>query len=203
MGPSGAGKSTLLHILGMHDAAWSGEYYFLDQAGPSLKPEAAGRAPQAAHRLRVSELPPARQPDGVREPRDSAVVSQREPQRAPGHGRRRAGSVSDRREEGSLSESAVGRPAAAGRRRARGHREAAGDSGRRADRQPAFGPGQGNHGAVPDAERGGHDDRAGDALRRERVVRLARSFTCATAGSSTTRRPLWRTNRTSGRARWR
>jgi putative ABC transport system ATP-binding protein len=27
MGPSGAGKSTLLHILGMHDAAWSGEYH--------------------------------------------------------------------------------------------------------------------------------------------------------------------------------
>jgi ABC-type lipoprotein export system ATPase subunit len=31
MGPSGAGKSTLLHILGMHDAAWTGEYFFLDQ----------------------------------------------------------------------------------------------------------------------------------------------------------------------------
>jgi len=31
MGPSGAGKSTLLHILGMHDAGWSGEYHFLDQ----------------------------------------------------------------------------------------------------------------------------------------------------------------------------
>ena len=31
MGPSGAGKSTLLHILGMHDSAWSGEYYFMDQ----------------------------------------------------------------------------------------------------------------------------------------------------------------------------
>src|ERR1700681_559212 len=31
MGPSGAGKSSLLHILGMHDAAWSGEYHFLDQ----------------------------------------------------------------------------------------------------------------------------------------------------------------------------
>jgi ABC-type lipoprotein export system ATPase subunit len=27
MGPSGAGKSTLLHILGMHDAAWTGEYF--------------------------------------------------------------------------------------------------------------------------------------------------------------------------------
>jgi len=31
MGPSGAGKSTLLHILGMHDAAWEGEYSFLEQ----------------------------------------------------------------------------------------------------------------------------------------------------------------------------
>jgi ABC-type lipoprotein export system ATPase subunit len=31
MGPSGAGKSTLLHLLGMHDSAWSGEYYFFDQ----------------------------------------------------------------------------------------------------------------------------------------------------------------------------
>ena len=30
MGPSGAGKSTLLHVLGMHDSAWSGEYYFAD-----------------------------------------------------------------------------------------------------------------------------------------------------------------------------
>jgi putative ABC transport system ATP-binding protein len=31
MGPSGAGKSTMLHIVGMHDSAWTGEYYFLDQ----------------------------------------------------------------------------------------------------------------------------------------------------------------------------
>ncbi|MGD8277220.1 MAG: ABC transporter ATP-binding protein [Gemmatimonadota bacterium] len=31
MGPSGAGKSTLLGILGMLDAAWRGEYWFLDQ----------------------------------------------------------------------------------------------------------------------------------------------------------------------------
>ena len=26
MGPSGAGKSTLLHVLGLHDAGWTGEY---------------------------------------------------------------------------------------------------------------------------------------------------------------------------------
>jgi len=32
MGPSGAGKSTLLHLLGMHDTAWTGEYYLLDHA---------------------------------------------------------------------------------------------------------------------------------------------------------------------------
>lgn len=31
MGPSGAGKSTLLHVLGMHDSAWTGEYYLMDQ----------------------------------------------------------------------------------------------------------------------------------------------------------------------------
>src|SRR5258706_13611822 len=32
MGPSGAGKSTMLHIFGMHDTAWTGEYYLLDHA---------------------------------------------------------------------------------------------------------------------------------------------------------------------------
>mgnify|MGYP001556111439 FL=1 len=30
MGPSGSGKSTLLHLLGMHDSAWTGEYYLMD-----------------------------------------------------------------------------------------------------------------------------------------------------------------------------
>lgn len=39
MGPSGAGKSSLLHILGMHDAAWSGEYDFLGQPVHRLAPK--------------------------------------------------------------------------------------------------------------------------------------------------------------------
>jgi len=39
MGPSGAGKSTLLHIIGMHDTAWSGEYYFMDQPVHRLNPK--------------------------------------------------------------------------------------------------------------------------------------------------------------------
>ncbi len=42
MGPSGAGKSTLLHILGMHDTAWSGEYYFTDQAVHRLNAKQRG-----------------------------------------------------------------------------------------------------------------------------------------------------------------
>jgi len=42
MGPSGAGKSTLLSILGMLDASWTGEYYFLDH--PVHKMNAKQRA---------------------------------------------------------------------------------------------------------------------------------------------------------------
>ncbi|MBV6522333.1 MAG: putative ABC transporter ATP-binding protein YknY [Gemmatimonadaceae bacterium] len=38
MGPSGAGKSTLLSIMGMFDAAWSGEYRLLGNAVHLMKP---------------------------------------------------------------------------------------------------------------------------------------------------------------------
>jgi putative ABC transport system ATP-binding protein len=37
MGPSGAGKSTLLYVLGMHDSAWTGEYYLLDHPIHKMK----------------------------------------------------------------------------------------------------------------------------------------------------------------------
>jgi putative ABC transport system ATP-binding protein len=40
MGPSGAGKSSLLHVLGMHDHAWSGEYFIEEQAVHQMKPKA-------------------------------------------------------------------------------------------------------------------------------------------------------------------
>ncbi len=39
MGPSGAGKSTLLSILGMLDAAWTGEFEFLGQPVHPMKPK--------------------------------------------------------------------------------------------------------------------------------------------------------------------
>ena len=65
MGPSGAGKSTLLSILGMLDAAWTGEFEFFGHAVDRMKPKRTGRAEQEVHRVRVSELPPDRQPDGL------------------------------------------------------------------------------------------------------------------------------------------
>ena len=37
MGPSGAGKSTLLHILGLHDAEWSGEYVLCGEPVHTLR----------------------------------------------------------------------------------------------------------------------------------------------------------------------
>jgi ABC-type lipoprotein export system ATPase subunit len=39
MGPSGAGKSSLLHVLGMHDHAWSGEFFFGEAAVHQMKPK--------------------------------------------------------------------------------------------------------------------------------------------------------------------
>ena len=42
MGPSGAGKSTLLHILGMHDHAWTGEYFFDETVVHPLKAKERG-----------------------------------------------------------------------------------------------------------------------------------------------------------------
>ena len=39
MGPSGAGKSTLLHILGMHDAAFTGSYLFKGIEVGTLSPK--------------------------------------------------------------------------------------------------------------------------------------------------------------------
>ena len=43
MGPSGTGKSTLLHIVGMHDSAWTGDYYFGGQPVHRLSPKDRAR----------------------------------------------------------------------------------------------------------------------------------------------------------------
>ena len=48
MGPSGAGKSTMLHILGIHDAAWTGEYYLMGHPIHAL-PQKERQALQKRH----------------------------------------------------------------------------------------------------------------------------------------------------------
>src|SRR3954466_10605795 len=58
MGASGGGKSTLLHIIGMHDSAWTGEYYFLDQ--PVHRLGAKERA--KLHKQYIGFLLPSYQP---------------------------------------------------------------------------------------------------------------------------------------------
>ena len=134
MGPSGAGKSTLLHILGMHDSAWSGEYYFMDQPVHRLNPKQRaelhkkhiGFVFQSYHLLDNLTVY-----ENLEIPLSYRNVSRKDRQSMVADILDR---FSDRREEGSLSESAVGGTAAAGRRCARGDREPAGDSRRRADR---------------------------------------------------------------------
>ena len=122
MGPSGAGKSTLLHILGMHDSAWAGEYYFGGQPVHRLstKDRAAlhkkwsGSCFQSYHlldHLTVYENldVPLSYRDIKKSERDSMSATSSTASR-----------LSARR---SLPESTVGRTAATGGRGARGDRE--------------------------------------------------------------------------------
>ena len=152
MGPSGAGKSSLLHILGMHDAGWSGEYDFLDQPvhrlntkqRAELHKQYIGFVFQSYHLLddltvyENLEIPLSYR-NVARKERQSIVAD-----------------VLDRFQivgkKDLYPEPALRRTAATGRHRARGGRESAADACRRADRQSALGAGQRDHGAVPQAE---------------------------------------------------
>ena len=171
MGPSGAGKSTLLHIIGMHDSAWTGEYYFLDQ--PVHKLGAKDRARlhkqnigfvfQSYHlldHLTVYENLdiPLSYRDIRKSERESMVCDILDKFAIVG-------------KKDLYPESALRRTAAARRRRARRDLESEGHPRRRADRQPAHEPGQGDHGAVQEAERGRHDHHPGHALGDQRLVR--------------------------------
>ena len=172
MGPSGAGKSTLLHILGMHDASWTGEYFLHGQPIHSmgkreradLQKKHVGFVFQSYHlldHLTVYENldMPLSYRDVKKKERDawSATCS----------------IASRSREKRSLPVAALGRPAAARRRRARADLAAGDHPGRRADRQPALGAGPRDHGALPEAERGRDDDPPGDAFGDQRCLRIA------------------------------
>ena len=70
---------------GMHDAAWTGEYYLHGEPIHPLGKQRTRRAAEEAHRLRVPELPPARPPHGLREPRHAALLPRREEEGARQH----------------------------------------------------------------------------------------------------------------------
>ena len=154
MGPSGAGKSTLLHILGMHDSAWTGEYWLHDEPIHQLSAKDRMRL-QKQHIGFVFQSYHLLDNLTVYENID-LPLSYRDVKKAE-----REGMVADILDRFNIvgkkdlyPEPAVGRPAAARRDRARGGRQADADSRRRADRQPPLRSGQGDHGAVPQAERG-------------------------------------------------
>src|SRR6185503_10922913 len=141
------------------------------QARAQSERQGTRQAQQRERRLRVPAFSLARRPDGLREPRDPAVVSRRRAQRARGARRRDPRSVPDGRQEGPLSDSALGRPAAASRRGPCRDRAPARRARRRADGQPALEPGRRDHEAPERIERQRHDDHPGVARRARGGVR--------------------------------
>src|SRR5205823_1610885 len=108
---------------------------------------------------------------GGGKPRSSAELPGVEVQRAGRAGGRHARSLWHGGKEGPLPVAAFRRAAAAGGRRARRDLLAEALARRRADGQPAFAAGRGDHEAVPRAQPARHDHRAGHALGRQRGVR--------------------------------
>ena len=196
MGPSGSGKSTLLAILGMLDGEYGGEYWFDEKPVHKASVKERGKINKENVGFVFQHFHSARRPDGLREPRDPAVVPRRGAQGARGARRRDPRSLPDGRQEGPLSDAALGRPAAASRRRARRDREPARRARRRADGQPALEPGRRDHEAAERLER-----RAARRSSRCRTTSASRrsaaaSSSSATAGSAPTARSAERCDAT-------
>src|SRR6267143_1965158 len=142
--------------------------------GPHAEAQGPHRAGQTVRGVRVPAVSPDRRPHRRREPRDAAVVPRREARRSRGRGGGYARPFRYGREKESLSPPALWRPAATRGGRAGGDSPTGVAARRRTDRESSFESGEGHHGAVPRAERRRDDDRAGDALGRQREVRKAR-----------------------------
>ena len=185
MGPSGAGKSTLLHILGMHDAAWSGEYYFLDQPVHRLRPKQRAEL-HKAHIGFVFQsyhlLDDLTVYENLEVPLSYRNVGRKERQAI-------VADVLDRfqivgKKDLYPSQLSGGQQQLVGVARA----VIANPQVILADEPTGnlhSGAGTRDHGAVPALERGRDDDHPGHALRDERRLRHAALFSCATAGSCT------------------
>ena len=171
MGPSGAGKSTLLSILGMLDGAWTGEFEFFGHQVHRMKPKDRvelnkkyiGFVFQSYHLIdNLTVYENLDIPLSYRNVKSSEraamvcdtldrfhIVGKRDlyPSQLSG----------GQQQLVAVARAVIAQPET--------------DSGRRAYRQSALQPGQGNHGAVQEAQRRRHHHRAGDPFGGECGVR--------------------------------
>ena len=184
MGPSGAGKSTLLHILGMHDSAWTGEYWLFEDPIHQLSAKDRMRV-QKQHIGFVFQSYHLLDNLTVYENID-LPLSYRDVKKAE-----REGMVADILDRFNI----VGKKDLFPNQLSGGQQQlvaiaravVAKPTLILADEptgQPPLRSGQGDHGVVPPPERQRHDHRAGDALEGERVVRQARDQSQRMVGSS-------------------
>ena len=173
MGPSGAGKSTLLHILGMHDASWTGEYFLHGEPihaigkreRAELQKKHIGFVFQSYHlldHLTVYENldMPLSYRDVKKKERDSMVCDMLDRFQIVGKKDLYPSQLSGGQQQlVAVARALISKPDD--------------HPGRRADRQPALGAGPRDHGAVPEAERRRDDDHPGDALGDQRRLRHA------------------------------
>ena len=171
MGPSGAGKITLLHILGMHDSR-------LDRRVLAARPAGARAVDKDRLRLQKKHIGFVFQSYHLL---DNLTVyenldlplSYRDVKRTERQGM--VGDILDRfdivgKKDLYPNQLSGGQQQLVGGG-AGGGRESVADPGRRADRQPALGPGPRDHGALRQAQRAGHDHRPGDPLGSQRRLR--------------------------------
>ena len=171
MGPSGAGKSTLLHLLGMHDSSWTGEYYLAEHAIHKLAKKDRmelykkyfGFVFQSYHLLDSLTVYenldiPLSYRNIKKAERDSIVCDVLDRFQIVGKKDLYPNQLSGGQQQlVAIARAIVASP--------EDH------SGRRAHRQSAFQPGQGDHGALQALERGGHHHHSSDPQREERGVR--------------------------------
>src|SRR6185503_16325766 len=166
MGPSGAGKSTLLGIIGFYDSAWEGEYFLFDQAVHKLSPKQraalnkrhVGFVFQQFHLL--EDLTVAENLDIPLSYRD---IRKSEREATVADTLDRFGIVAKK----DLFPSQL----SGGQQQLVAVARAIVDPRLRTDRQPAFRPGPGHHGIVPEAQWRGNDHRPGHPFRDQRRLR--------------------------------
>ena len=187
VGPSGSGKSTLLHLMGTLDRPTSGDIVVAGHRVSALSDRELSALRASPHRLCLSEIPPAEQPDHPRQRgrrpalhRALAVAEARAGRdRAPpgGHGPPPRPAIVQ----------TLRRRNAAGRHRPGLCRQSLHRPGRRADRQPGQQEQRRHCRVDPRTQRRrGHHRRDHPQSRDRRELSRASSG-CATARSSTTR----------------